>query len=103
MEQLEADRKENAAALTRLRHQAGVAEGECDEQRRALHEQMATSSARIAALTGQLGQSTADQVLVRAPDAGIVLRLRVPLPGRSSGAATCSASWPARRGRWLPN
>ena len=82
MEQLEADRKENASALAKLRHQAGVAESEYEEQRRALHEQMAKSSARIAALTGQLGQSTADQVLVKAPYAGIVLRLRV----RSSGS-----------------
>jgi multidrug efflux pump subunit AcrA (membrane-fusion protein) len=81
LDQLEADRADNASAQALLRHQMKVREGEFTEQERVFQESLDRGAIRIAALTRELERSSGNEVKIPAPCAGSVLRLRVKSAG----------------------
>jgi multidrug efflux pump subunit AcrA (membrane-fusion protein) len=81
MDQLDNDRSENETAMAKLRHQHQAVEREFAEQQRALEETIARHTIRVAALKKQLDHSRGNQVVVAAPCAGSVVRMRIKAPG----------------------
>jgi membrane fusion protein len=77
----ENDRDEAKAAIKRLEQDAAARELEFQETKRGLMESMETERIRIASLEADLVNSTDKGMVVRAPCAGTVLRLRVGAPG----------------------
>jgi len=77
----ENDRDEAKAAIQRLKQDSAARELEFQETKRGLQESMETERIRIASLEADLVNSTDKGMVVRAPCAGTVLRLRVGSPG----------------------
>jgi len=77
----ENDRDEARAAIKRLEQDAAARELEFQETKRGLLESMETERIRIASLEADLVNSTDKGMVVRAPCAGTVLRLRAGSPG----------------------
>jgi hypothetical protein len=99
VDQLEADRADNASALALLRHQMKVREGEFTEQERVFQESLDRSAIRIAALARELERTSGNEVSIPAPCAGSVLRLRVKRPGTfvRSGDVLCELAGAGER------
>lgn len=81
LEQSRSERSEALAALQELQQAAGVRDAEHREAERSLREEMERAEIRMGALGPELGGSLGNELSVRAPCAGSVLRLQVNRTG----------------------
>jgi multidrug efflux pump subunit AcrA (membrane-fusion protein) len=81
LDQAMTERAETRRALEKLRHEAAAGQAEYREQTRRLIEDREKARIRVTALHQELAQSRGNELLVLAPCAGTLLRLRVQGPG----------------------
>jgi biotin carboxyl carrier protein len=91
LEQLAIESRENDSALARLGRQRQIAEASYAELQRTLNETIKKDLVRLDVLRKELEQSRAGEILVTAPRAGNVLRLRTKAAGTfvRSGDVLC--------------
>ncbi len=80
-EQLETDQREVRGAVEKLRHETDVRRTEFVEVERRLREEMDKARIRMATLRDALVEARGNQLTLRAPCGGSVLRLLVKAPG----------------------